>query len=88
MGTHQIERIITLNTLYLEFNNKIIIQFGRCSGVDKFTLPMAYTNSKYSVTVIGNSNLSGHTYYITSQSNTTVNFYTNGQLTRWISIGY
>lgn len=56
--------------------------------MDMFTLPMAYTNASYSVIVIGATNLSGHTYYITGQTATTVNFYTNRQLTRWISIGY
>ena len=75
-------------TLYSEVNNKILIQFGRCSGVDTFILPTAYTNANYSVIVIGAVNMSGHTYYITGQTATTVNFYTNKQLTRWITIGY
>ena len=56
--------------------------------MDKFTLPLSYTNANYSVIVIGAANLSGHTYYITGQTTTTVNFYTNKQLTRWITIGY
>lgn len=72
----------------MELNNRILIQFGRCSDVDKFTLPLSYTNANYSVIVIGAANLSGHTYYITGQTTTTVNFYTNKQLTRWITIGY
>lgn len=72
----------------MDFNNRILVQFGRCSGVSTFTLPTSYTNANFSVIVIGNANMSGHTYYITGQTNTTVNFYTNRQLTRWISIGY
>lgn len=74
--------------ILLGINNRLLIQFGRCSGVSTFTLPTAYTNANFSVIVIGNVNLSGHTYYITDQTNTTVSFYTNNQLTRWISIGY
>ena len=69
-------------------NNRLLIQFGRCSGVGTFTLPTAYTNANFSVIVIGSVNLSAHTYYITDQTNTTVSFYADNQLTRWISIGY
>ena len=80
--------IFLLVGFVLVINNGLLVQFGRCSGVSKFTLPTAYTNANFSVIVIGNVNMSGHTYYITGQTNTTVSFYTNNQLTRWISIGY
>lgn len=76
----------------MEFNNGIIIQFGynifKDSAVNSFTLPIAYSNSHYSIVSTDNTYANNVGHCGIREVNLTTFKIRCATNTRWITIGF